>query len=419
MSLQAVLAEMTLKDLASPNLEKIRKAVLADVEAMKKGEKQANVFQKSLGKIKGFTAGIGKTMAGANAGAQNITAGVAGGSGFNQAVSQIHIVGPYLAAALTAMEGSAQNYVAGVRLQQVQTKAQTNFSMMFKKNVVQSTKLMTDTMFHLRDKQQALTALADQGVKEETIGKSADVIGAFTKSQGLSTLEEGVNALMSGNVKAGRGLNSVQIKLIQAYAPLLRDTMTADIGMRGIARVLNKSEKQINTAGDEFEKGAGGMQKATVAIQSMEEATTVLGTGSAEAFESAHTVKQMNNTLMNTLGGLAGTAVGKIEDLVVSRLGKGGGAKGSKKMKKRARGGEVSPSEEFLVGEEGPEVFRPNTSGRIVPMSSAGSRGEVKIVNNFHINGGDPQTVKRMVLDAMNTAARTIWRQNTGLPAMG
>jgi hypothetical protein len=44
---------------------------------------------------------------------------------------------------------------------------------------------------------------------------------------------------------------------------------------------------------------------------------------------------------------------------------------------RRASGGGVSPFSEYLVGERGPEIFRPNTGGRIIPNNALGNFGNI------------------------------------------
>jgi TP901 family phage tail tape measure protein len=68
----------------------------------------------------------------------------------------------------------------------------------------------------------------------------------------------------------------------------------------------------------------------------------------------------------------------------------------------RARGGPVSPGQAYRVGEYGPEIFVPQTAGRIwnreQAASVAGPTGpNVQVVNHFHGFGGGPQDADRIV----------------------
>lgn len=49
----------------------------------------------------------------------------------------------------------------------------------------------------------------------------------------------------------------------------------------------------------------------------------------------------------------------------------------------RAAGGAVNPGGAYLVGEAGPELFVPNGSGRIAPLSGAGG-----VTVHFHLSDG-------------------------------
>jgi len=55
----------------------------------------------------------------------------------------------------------------------------------------------------------------------------------------------------------------------------------------------------------------------------------------------------------------------------------------------RASGGPVVGGGSYLVGERGPELFTPNTSGNITPNGGGGSTITV------NVNGGDPNSIVR------------------------
>jgi hypothetical protein len=67
----------------------------------------------------------------------------------------------------------------------------------------------------------------------------------------------------------------------------------------------------------------------------------------------------------------------------------------------RAAGGPVAPGESYLVGERGPELFTPGTSGNITANSALGGGGNTVTIN---VNGGDPM----QVVKALQTYVRTI-----------
>lgn len=92
----------------------------------------------------------------------------------------------------------------------------------------------------------------------------------------------------------------------------------------------------------------------------------------------------------------------------------------------RAAGGPVNAGESYLVGEEGPEIFNPNTSGTIIPNSQLGKAGEV-VVNVYNQTGNPVQARSEATFDGARTVislflegyARNISGIRTMMPAMG
>lgn len=72
----------------------------------------------------------------------------------------------------------------------------------------------------------------------------------------------------------------------------------------------------------------------------------------------------------------------------------------------RADGGPVSSGGTYLVGERGPELFTPNTAGKILPNEVFGS-GPVREGDTYHFTVGDVAT-KSMVVEAMQTVQRQV-----------
>jgi phage-related protein len=66
----------------------------------------------------------------------------------------------------------------------------------------------------------------------------------------------------------------------------------------------------------------------------------------------------------------------------------------------RASGGPVTAGTTYLVGEKGPELFTPNTSGAIVPNGAMGGNGTTI---NLTVNGAiDPEGTARTIIDVLN-----------------
>ena len=78
----------------------------------------------------------------------------------------------------------------------------------------------------------------------------------------------------------------------------------------------------------------------------------------------------------------------------------GGGGGGIPFM--RAEGGPVAASQPYMVGEQGPEMFIPSSSGSIVPNDMAGGMGgDVNV--NFTINTVDASDFDELLVDRRTT----------------
>lgn len=94
-------------------------------------------------------------------------------------------------------------------------------------------------------------------------------------------------------------------------------------------------------------------------------------------------------------GGLTGLAT----TLVTAALGLPG----------RATGGPVSPGAAYVVGERGPELFVPTSSGRVVAPAAPASAREVKISIAVQAGAGEaPQALSRSSRQVARAVARAI-----------
>lgn len=67
----------------------------------------------------------------------------------------------------------------------------------------------------------------------------------------------------------------------------------------------------------------------------------------------------------------------------------------------RAAGGPVTGGTTYLVGEKGPELFTPNSSGNIIPNGAGAGRATI----NLTVNGAiDPEGTARTIVDVLNRA---------------
>lgn len=86
----------------------------------------------------------------------------------------------------------------------------------------------------------------------------------------------------------------------------------------------------------------------------------------------------------------------------------------------RAVGGPVLPGGAYVVGERGPEIFVPNTSGQIIPnnrLTSGGEGGNSFGDINIFIEGGDPEATAYAVMASFEEATRAA--ANSGISFAG
>ena len=88
------------------------------------------------------------------------------------------------------------------------------------------------------------------------------------------------------------------------------------------------------------------------------------------------TLAELARAVLNAVNAAGSGGKGGLSDAIAAVMGGFGGA--------RAEGGPVLGGGAYLVGERGPEVFRPAGAGSIEPMGSAG------VTVNVSIDGGAP-----------------------------
>ena len=141
--------------------------------------------------------------------------------------------------------------------------------------------------------------------------------------------------------------------------------------------------------------------------------TTVVD-GGGETSSTLQTLANALNTIASAINNIASayktakSIMGKLADTIIIGEGKGGylsslpglpfGNQGV--MGQRALGGPVSATNSYLVGERGPEIFTPNTGGRI----TANGGGGQTIIN---LNGiVDAESARRSIEQLIQRSAR-------------
>lgn len=106
---------------------------------------------------------------------------------------------------------------------------------------------------------------------------------------------------------------------------------------------------------------------------------------------------QLFSTFMNAMG------------FVVPGAGGAGTITGGSGITMKAAGGSVSSGSPYIVGEKGPELFVPRSSGTIIPNSAMSSMAGSQVVNNYNIQAIDVKSFE----DRIMGSNRAVWAANT------
>ena len=87
------------------------------------------------------------------------------------------------------------------------------------------------------------------------------------------------------------------------------------------------------------------------------------------------------------------------------------------KLEKRAAGGPVTGGQPYLVGEKGPEIFTPGSSGNIIPNDQIG--GGQNITLNINVGGVTDRTDKRALAREIGDMLTQELRRTGGAPTRG
>jgi hypothetical protein len=142
-----------------------------------------------------------------------------------------------------------------------------------------------------------------------------------------------------------------------------------------------------------------------VATFSRDVLAPVLGTALATSLKAVGSILSILISGFSNLVSLINGVVNAIQSLVNlvrnNPLVKGiGGLIDSVFGGGRASGGPVTAGTTYLVGEKGPELFTPNTSGAIIPNGAMGGNGTTI---NLTVNGAiDPEGTARTIIDVLN-----------------
>jgi phage-related minor tail protein len=128
-------------------------------------------------------------------------------------------------------------------------------------------------------------------------------------------------------------------------------------------------------------------------------------------------IKAQAVSMFKGLGGFFGLAAGSASGATSATPGAGGYATSGMQF---ADGGSPPTGMASLVGERGPELFVPKTSGTIIPnnMLSSSLGGTTNVTNNY-INAIDTKSFEQRLLGSSNTIWAANQYANKSLAAVG
>ena len=173
---------------------------------------------------------------------------------------------------------------------------------------------------------------------------------------------------------------------------------------------LGKTAEQAKTYAD-FEMKTTA-EKTQFALDSAAQMFTALGSQNKKAFEAAKAFN-IANAIMNTY--LAVTKAMASYPFPFSLIAAGAalaagmaqvGQIRSQQYQGREKGGPVAGGMPYIVGEAGPELFRPSTSGTIVPNDQLAGGGGVNV--NFTINAVDAVGIDELLVQRRGVITQII-----------
>ncbi|WP_420406908.1 phage tail tape measure protein [Hoeflea sp.] len=194
----------------------------------------------------------------------------------------------------------------------------------------------------------------------------ADIIAGLWS--GLSSAWDGVSGRITG------------------LASNLKDKFTSFFDIQSPSRVM------MDVGRDIMAGLAIGMDSMTASITgSADEIGRTVGNAFSRVIDGSMKVKDALRQVGSQLLSMATNSI--FRSIFEGGSGRGGGGFFSSLLGGlfggfREAGGPVSPGKSYVVGEGGPEVFRPSSAGTIIPNGAGGGGGGgVNVEQHFHISG--------------------------------
>ena len=442
--LVAVVGQFDLKDIASAKITKLNKRIeglISDFVAAERGIKKTSSALDRFGGI------ASKTTRRIGRGAASLGGGVfrgAAGGGLANAFTAIPFAGAAIAGGILATQSARQQFTGGLQLRKQLDILASEFETGFGKMSQDITdQIKRDGFFKKEDVQSALVSLRDIGIRPETIAESQEFLQTFAQSQGFTSLEEFLPSLIGGNIKAGRGLENVDIARIQAISPQLSDVQTAEAGFRTLVSILRQSSSEIKNSASRFREDVGKSARLSVMVADEQQKTTLEGIKGGEKFffeieKLTRVQNQLSRGLAESLAPAVNRGVEALDNFVDKLLESGSLIGGIGDFAKRGAlrffsgalaggarqaGGTVTAGDSFIVGESGIERFTPRTSGKITSNNQLKNSGKSIVMNNtININASTATVgaqLENAIKEALNKFSRSTFRMNKGLPLAG
>lgn len=432
-ALEEILARFSIDDRATKNLKKMDRTVDKTTTGLEKAEKQTEDTQRAFKKLGRGTATRSHNVGGGGGGG-----GRGGGGTLSGIAGAMAGFGALIAIPLMAMKSVAQRFEQGISVKGEVRQVAADFSNAFGKKLRVSLDTV-DTFFDNQDLRKAFTGLAETGIDPSLIERSSKNLSAFAKAQGFTSMGQAVQALTSGQVKYGRGLDETSIRQIQGLVPALQQGgEAANIAFREISQILERNQKPLQENAKQTERFTGKVQRQQneiirtnrdMAIEATKPGLT--GQDPMEAYRSAKMVERGYNRIEQALGSGAGTAVRKATEFAEDKM--------DIKVPGRAAGGRVNTGSIYEIneGNRKREYFQPLAPGKVVTNNdlqnkmsaqekSGNNKSSIIITVPITVNATGnntarqtAQTMRREIRRTLDEMARNDFRQQSALPMRG
>lgn len=256
-------------------------------------------------------------------------------------------------------------------------------------------KARLDAVQRLRIHNEVMANLREQGISQVAIDAPSLAVAEGGTSGSRST--RAAFARQRAAQKRAEELANATTKISSASG----DLKTVDTTLPEISPELKRIESSAKAMGDSFGRAFNDVAKGT---KTASQAFTQMAASINDSLFDIYVTKRITGFITDTVSFLAGGSsfTGPLSIDFSQLMGGGSSSGGSSALRPRASpfrgsaggGGIYGPT---VVGERGPELFIPNSAGRI--MNNSASRSAMRnntpsIVQNINISTGVQQTVR-------------------------